>query len=158
MFLVAFSAGLSGSLLSVGPAAGVERTPVRNRVFLETLGAGLLYSLNYEIALSDRAAVRLGVSGLPLSSATYIVGLGMPTILLGRGVHTALIAAGIGIGWIEEVAIFESQETPLAYGIGCIGYQFQPHSRGVFIRGCFTPVFTDHEFSPWGGLSIGAAF
>ncbi len=158
MFLVALGAGVSGSVFSAGPAAGAERTPARNRVFLEALGSGLLYSLNYEIALSDRAGVRLGVSGLPLSSASYIVGLGMPTILLGRGVHTALIAAGIGIGWIEEVAIFESQETVVAYGIGSIGYQFQPHSRGIFIRGCFTPVFTDHEFSPWGGLSVGTAF
>jgi hypothetical protein len=125
---------------------------------VEILGAGLLYSLNYEITMSDRVGLRLGVGGLPFSGWTYVVGLAMPTVQLGRGAHRAVLGAGLGIGWIDHVALLESEEVFLAYGVGSIGYQFQPHPRGFFLRGSFTPVFTDQEIAPWGGLSVGAAF
>jgi hypothetical protein len=139
-----------------GPPAG-EAAPLGNRVFLEVLGAGLLYSLNYEITLSDRAGVRLGVGGLPFSDASYIVGLAMPTVLVGRGAHKAVLAAGLGFGW-ESVSLFETEDVFEVYGIASVGYQFQPHPRGFFGRLSFTPIITDQVFSPWGGVSVGKAF
>jgi hypothetical protein len=148
LLLVALSAASSKPALAVDAAVLGEKTPVGHRAFLEVLGSGLLYSVNYEITISDRAGVRLGVGGLVRSSATYIVGLGMPTVLIGRGEHKAVIAAGVGFGWIEDVALLESQKAFVAYGIGSVGYQFQPRPRGIFIRGCFTPVFAEQEFSP----------
>jgi hypothetical protein len=152
---------LAGSVLSrpgTSGAAEFDADEIGNKVYIEFLGAGILYSLNYEITLSDRVGLRFGVGGLPFSGVTYLVGFAMPMVQLGRGPHRAVVGAGLGIGWIEHVAIFDSDEVFMGYGVASIGYQYQPHASGFLLRGSFTPIITDQEFAPWGGLSVGTAF
>src|SRR5262245_43039769 len=44
------------------PSLAEAERPAANGVFLEGLGAGVLYSLNYERVVADAVAVRLGFS------------------------------------------------------------------------------------------------
>jgi hypothetical protein len=148
---------LAAAILLPVDARAQSGEPLANRAYVEFLGAGILYSVNYEVTLSDRAGIRLGVGGLPFRGASYIVALGMPTLLFGRGQHKAVLAGGIALGWIEEVALFETEEN-FVYGVASLGYQYQPRARGFFMRAAFTPIFAEGNISEWGGLSLGTAF
>lgn len=143
---------------TVAPLRAQEPLVPVNRAYVELFGAGILYSINYELTLSDRIGLRLGVGGLPFSGASYIAGVAMPTMLFGRGAHKVVVAGGVGFGWIEDIGLFETQEEFEFYGVGSIGYQLQTEPRGFFVRAAFTPIFTDGKVSPWGGVSFGSAF
>jgi hypothetical protein len=157
---VAGFAVVAGLLLATTPTPLRAQEPLVpvNRAYVELFGAGILYSVNYEVTLSDRIGLRLGVGGLPFSGASYVAGVAMPTMLFGRGAHKAVVAGGVGLGWIEDIGLFESQEQFEIWGVGSIGYQLQTEPRGFFVRVAFTPIFAEGDVSPWGGVSFGSAF
>ena len=66
----------AGSLL--GPISGVAQdSSGSNRLFVELLGNGLIYSLNYERDLAGPLSLRVGAGGLPFESVEYALGFGM---------------------------------------------------------------------------------
>ncbi len=140
-----------------------------NAIFVEALGPGVLYSIDYDHRFTRNLSVRVGYSswnvpfdpgffndevkfkGFPVA-VNYLYGNGLNHLELGIGFEPAFINsrgnffnrifAGSGSGVL---------------GIATIGYRFQPR-YGLFFRIGFTPLFTFRRIAPYGGLSIGAAF
>lgn len=131
----------------------------RNQVYLDALGPGFLYSLNYERRLNRTFGMRWGVGGLPISQARYGISFGMLTATLGGPIHSLHAGVGGGIAWFKDVSVFEIKDVLTGVGVFSIGYQFQPQPRGLFIRVAYTPFWNSEVIAPlWGGLSIGWAF
>ena len=158
-----------------------------NSVYAEGLGAGLLYSLNYERLVIDDLAVRAGFSytsfgasasagGQTMSaSATFLtfpitasyigVRSGKHALELGGGA-TLAHASGAGSG----VGVSASGSGMTAYGTTMVGYRIHPiegagfnfrvGAMGLFGNGLSLSTSDPSKFGmlPWLYLSMGASF
>ena len=140
----------------------------RNSIFVELLGNGVLYSLNYDHKFFDHASARIGFSYIPLSGGSssnpddrvqvllvpilvnYLVGNGNSRLELGAGPLLAGVSANV------------ENETINGVGnggfTGTIGYRLQPRDGGFLFRIGLTPIISAELFQVWGGLSLGATF
>lgn len=130
--------------------------PSRNRLYGEFLGAGFVYSLNYERQVSTPLSIRVGAGGWPEPGSQYYVGFGMALIRFGRGDHSAYVGAGGGIAWVVDIDFIESTNETAGYAIGLVAYQFQPAPRGFFLRLSYTPLVPAVPL--WDGFTLGWAF
>lgn len=152
---------LAALILTAGgfaTARAQESSPARNKLFVELLGHGIVYSINYQREVTGTAGVRVGLGGLPTDGNEYIIGFGMIEGFKRRGGHSVHVGLGLGLLWIEEVWLLESEEELHAYGALSLGYEYHPRPRGIFFRAAFTPLFTEEEFAPWLGVGVGTAF
>jgi hypothetical protein len=131
-----------------------------NSIYIEALGSGLYYSVNYDRLFSHNIGGRIGFgllsNGLnPLYfvpvTLNYLIGKGNSKLELGAGV--TIIAADIDLFEIVH-STFES----LVLGTAIIGYRYQPADGGFLFRIGFTPLFSAYGILPWGGLSLGGSF
>lgn len=157
------------------PAHAQESTPApvdrlaRNSIYIELLGHGLLYSVNYDRRFSDRVSGRAGAmliagrdsEGEPASLAIIPA---MANYLAGHGSHRLEVGAGpvlvYGRGRVErdEVKGLDASSVVGLFGGATFGYRYQPLRGGFAFRIGFTPVFSPESFAPWGGISFGYAF
>lgn len=158
-----------------------------NVVYVEALGSGKWYSLNYERIIENDWSVRLGVSFLPQRvengfgryglldltlpcTITHLLHLGNSAhnIELGVGASPTLTFATFDGGLSNGSAYNTYSRTLLnTRAIALVGYRFQPIESGLVFRITFTPSV---EFVPgvspplappqllYGGISIGYAF
>jgi hypothetical protein len=150
-------------LVTFNSSASAQTHP--NSIYLEFMGNGGLYSLNYDRLFTEDFGARIGfmyfeteefffwtdielflipvtINYLPGSkNHKFELGIG-PVIVFGSaGIFGLESASGSGIG-----------------GTATIGYRYQPADGGFLFRIGFTPYFGFDEFHPTGGLSIGYAF
>jgi hypothetical protein len=127
----------------------------KNAVFLELLGNGYYYSLNYEREFGRQFVFRIGGS---LTKYTFI----MPVTLgrfFGSGKHHFELAAGFDFANYDND---DGRENGLGL-TGFIGYRFQkPDGKFLFRIGA-TPLYIFDEdslinFLPTGGVSFGYRF
>ncbi len=156
------------------PAYGQDTAPParNNSFYVELLGNGGLYSVNYERALTPAVRVRAGAAAWTAESfwsdaktrfRTFPM---MLQILPGGGAHQ--LEAGIGVLLGQRG---RERDVGASGGfvslIGLIGYRYEP-PRGRFVfRAGFTPfygfddpsvAYPDKGFMPSIGISIGARF
>lgn len=149
--------------------AQVKSTPyTRNAVYIEGLGNGGLYSLNYDHRFANDLSVRAGFSAWWLGGTNEGFGFGL--IALPLTVNYLLGGNGeyLELGWGLVPGIFGASLTlfgqtstasqPFIFGTGIIGYRYQPIKSGMIFRIDFTPLFTLKGLLPWGGISLGYAF
>ncbi len=156
---------------SSNPAFAQLERRAKNSMYLELLGNGGLYSLNYDRMLSNNFGVRLGVSRIGFDIATldqdpdadgkigvstlslmtnYLVGQGKNCLELGIGAMAAFASADVdGVGGVSGEGLSAT---------GTIGYRIQPLDGGFLFRVGFTPAYNKDGFSTWFGISLGAAF
>ena len=137
----------------------------RNSIFLELLGNGLLYSLNYDYKIFNHLSARAGGMYLGVNErntdqrvsllmvpimANYLVGNGSSRLEVGAGLTVGRAGGNIDTGDIDQgtFGLFTST----------IGYRLQPTDGGFLFRIGFTPVFTGSGVLPWAGLSLGGTF
>ncbi len=144
------------------------RNVSKNGLYLELLGNGLVYSINYERAINQFLHGRVGfmydVLHLLIKSEDEEDRINMLPLMLnythGNSKHKFEIGLGIAFvftrGEFDDVGIFDS-ETNLV-GTATIGYRIQPESRGTLFRVSFTPFFGDEGLLPWGGLTLGVVW
>lgn len=149
---------LALTIVAASSAAAQAPTVTRNRLYVELLGSGIVYSFNYERELHERLNVRIGIGGLPFQSVQYAVGFGMVGTTLGSRPHSVRLAAGGGLLYAIDVWVIEAVDRLYGYGTASVAYQFQPRARGVFFRAACTPVVTADEAQLWGGVGVGWAF
>lgn len=156
-----------GQLIAAEPPAA-RYAP--NAVYVELLGNGLLYSINYEHKVSDLLAARLGFMYMAATGTARINGQksrgevalavvpAMLNFLVGSGSHRLELGAGILLGAASaEAENFEFS----GFGFGGVtttfGYRFQPVGGGFILRIGLTPYYSGGpELS--GGVSIGFGF
>jgi hypothetical protein len=165
--------------LFLTPAVSVAQTasvpPGRNALYLELLGNGGLYSLNYDRRIADRTTVRVGIASW---TAVDLIGhtdaetklLTFPLLVNfvgGSGNHHPELGGGLLLGRRTESAASGGEST--ASGIfnltGVVGYRYQ--GRGVVFRAGITPIYSfagedaaypDPGFFPSIGMSLGYPF
>lgn len=153
------SCALLGAALLGAPASPLlAQVGHQNRVFLDALGSGIVWSLSYERLVTQHVGLRVGAGGLPASGLKYVIGYGMPVAYLGGSSHRAVIGVGGGVLWAADVWVFEDLDVTKAYGTALVGYEFQPRPSGIVFRAAFTPLLAEETVSPWGGVSIGWAW
>ncbi|HKU39640.1 MAG TPA: hypothetical protein VJR89_15880 [Polyangiales bacterium] len=157
--------------------------PAKNGVFLEGLGAGLLYSVNYERLVIDDMAIRVGFSYMSLTAsvssgstsseasaafmtfpitATYVglrgleVGGGM-TLIYASGSASTLGASASGSGLTPiGTALVGYRSHP----VGGAGFQFRVGAMAMMGEGLSLSSSNLGGFGvlPWLYLSAGAGF
>ena len=159
-------------IVAATPANGQDAAPSRrdNAVYLELLGSGGLYSVNYERALAPALRMRVGVGTWTAESFWGDSDTRMRTfpVMLhavpGGGAHHLEAAIGALMGHrgreVGESGAFVS-------ALGLVGYRYEPPHRRFVLRVGFTPfygfgdssiAYPEEGFLPSLGLSFGARF
>jgi hypothetical protein len=116
--------------------AGENVGHTRNNIYLEFFGAGVFYSLNYEILLDRKLAARIGIEIVEQGvvepmTITYLVFDGPGHLELGAGVVSPMYDR-----------VYTSP-------VLSIGYRYQPARRGIFFNVGFHFLLSDE---PAGGI------
>ncbi|HUG36679.1 MAG TPA: hypothetical protein VML54_07000 [Candidatus Limnocylindrales bacterium] len=171
---------LCGALLPAGNSHGQtpnSRAPAWNSIYLEVLGNGGLYSVNFERKVSDRIALRAGLASWSASSfftdeerSLTVLPL-LASYLQGSGNHRAEVGAGFLVGrqTIEAAFSNASESSTIVNLTGALGYRYQRPHGGLVFRAGFTPFYSlspsdedtaypDKGFFPSVGVSFGYAF
>jgi hypothetical protein len=140
-------------------SVNAQRTKI---AYLELLGNGIFYSLNYDTRFAnthDGLGARLGISfyrkeaiAVPIH-LNYVIGSGNHGLELGGGVYTYVRLQGS-----DGVIFFPS---------GVVAYRYQPLDKHFSFRAGWMPTFApssggEYDFSKlgwyWVGLSFGYQF
>ena len=155
----------------VAPGADAQQIPTeetaptaRNAFYIELLGNGLLYSVNYDRLFADQISGRVGLMVIGAandsSAAAVIAAPIMANYLFGRG--NSHFEAGVGItlmtGAVENVEEIEDEGFSGAVGTATLGYRYQRPDGGFIFRAGLTPFFGRGGIVPWFGLSFGYGF
>jgi len=150
-----------------------ERPFRRSAFYIEALGQGILYSINYDHRLTPHISLRAGFThwSLPFIFPTKIGMTGFPIMgnyLSGKGSHHL----ELGIGAVPFIVTAPEQTTifgaefkgevlgALILGTTTIGYRYQPRDGGLVFRIAFTPLspLSFEKVLLGGGISLGYAF
>lgn len=161
--------------------ASAERE-AKNAIYLDLLGPGLFYSINYDRILSEDISARIGLSylsfgasasdssGTTSASAEFsywavpltvsYLGIGSETNMLELGGGAVIMnVKGSGVVETDDTSQDAAASATLFAATGMIGYRRQPADGGFVFRIGASPVMTfGAGFLPWGYLSLGAAF
>jgi len=173
------AADVSSATSSVATAAAPQASAgpgADNQVFLELLGNGLLYSLNYEwflTAWNQRFGIRGGASFITykISTANGAGNLVLATVPVvaswywGPSSHKLQLGLGASALYVSAATDatgqkFSSSEEGLGIAAtAVIGYRYLPRDGGFTFGIGFTPLLRAGKgFLPWGGASGGFAF
>jgi len=143
-----------------------ERTKSQG-VFVEVLGNGLIYSVNYDTRFSQRfdgLGGRAGIGYIAIDGTRITTMPFLLNYLLGKekhffeiGIGTTLLAASDDSGSVGPVG---SRERGSAFvGTMSLGYRLEPTDGGFMFRAGITPLFDTGAFWPlWPQVSFGYAF
>jgi len=160
-------------VVGTGPTVAQEKATrfCRSAIYVEVLGQGVLYSINYDYRLTPHIGLRAGFTTWSLPSFLFAVGelkfTGFPIMvnyLSGEG--SSHLELGIGvipavISFDGQVIFFDTEfneEATTVLGTATLGYRLQPQDGGFVFRIGLTPLFTFKEAQLTGGLSLGFAF
>jgi hypothetical protein len=155
------------------PMPVVDKTrTAKNGLFVELLGNGLFYSLNYERFVTDDIAIRGGIgyfslsaSGSSASASASILSVPLMFEYMGIGSADDKLELGIGplIFYASAAASGIGDTTKgsgtFLFGTATIGYRHIPHDGGFNFKIGFTPIFGKFGFVPYlPGIGAGAVF
>lgn len=138
----------------------------RNTIYVEGLGSGGFYSVNYErlvlLKTTHAFGYRVGASyyGMQPNKANVI---GEAVALLGTGKHHADFGLGVTAtkeSWGERMPGVRPWDL---YAVPRASYRYQKPTGGLMLRAGFTPTFkltraNASNHGPWYGLAVGYSF
>jgi len=155
----------------------------KNAIYVDLLGPGLFYSVNYDRVLTDDLSARIGFSYLSLGASASdgagttvsesfsywavpltvsYLGIGSPNNMFevgGGGVLLDVKGSGLVDAEGENVDAQGNIDTMLFGLTALAGYRHQPADGGFVFRVGVSPVMVFNSgFLPWGYLSLGGAF
>lgn len=166
--------------VGTGSGAAGHNRDAKNAIYVDLLGPGLFYSLNYDRVIADDVSVRVGLSyfsvgasggsgstsasvkfsylAIPITASYLGIGSENNMLELGGG---GMIMNFKGSGLIKNDSasgsVGESVTTVAMTGMA--GYRHQPADGGFVFRVGLSPIVTfGYGVIPWGYLSLGAAF
>lgn len=178
---------VTDTLPALKKTAAATKQTFQKSVFLELLGNGGLYSVNFDMRTERgkkggwgfRAGIeylRLSVKDTVNNSAASVFALGIPwgmNYLFGK--KNGFFELGFGATYFLLKLNSQSNDLVLDETIGLnsdsiklneaiiagtlnIGYRYVPAKSGIMFRATFTPLFAANSFIPYIGLSIGYKF
>lgn len=162
-------------------ASEPEERSAKNSIFLEVLGPGAVYSVNYERLVPKDIGLRIGFSGwrsattfLDTSkSRFFMVPVGLSYIGVSNGKSSLEVGGGVTMYHEKEkfTLFFGPSGTSKdfgAFGNGIVGYRLQRPDGGfqfrVGVAALYGPGWrvrgdgNDWGIFPWGYLSLGGSF
>jgi hypothetical protein len=167
-------------------APPLDRRTANDSVFLEGLGNGVYYSLNYERIFWDgKASLRAGFGYTRLQARKEIVlfqlygnppppytftEIAVPVVAssyLGTASHKLQLGAGATVfyrtGMVGATSVDAAFNSQTSQGLDIAGtlvvaYRYIPYRGGPTFGAGFTPLFSRSGFLPWLSLSVGADF
>jgi hypothetical protein len=154
----------------------------KNAIYVDLLGPGLFYSINYDRMLTDDLSARIGFSylsfgasagdgtGTASASAEFsywavpvtvsYLGIGSDSNMLEVGGGPVIMnVKGSGVVETDDTASGAEASATVFAMTGMVGYRHQPADGGFVFRVGASPVMAfGAGFLPWGYLSLGAAF
>ena len=136
-----------------------------NSFYLELVGSGGLYSVNYDRLFTENFGVRVGFMYFSADWFAFFSDVEfflIPTtlnLLVGTGKHK--FELGAGPVFISGSMGFFGSNPVSGSGVGwtgTIGYRYQQNNGGFMWRIGFTPFLAGGEFFPSGGISLGFSF
>jgi len=130
----------------------------KHLVYLELLGNGLIYSVNYERFFRNRWSMRVGAEYLawedeePSESWAATFWLLMLNYLKSKG--NSHLEMGFGLTMVIARQLDGPDEENLVYPTGTLGYRYQRPDGGLVFRAGLTPLY----YHPFLGVSLGYAF
>jgi len=175
-------AALSGQITTLNPSeisqpATEEKLHFcRNSIYVELLGHGVFYSVNYDYRVSNKVSLSAGASiwsiksmdilifqinGIKFRSfplmVNYLIGNRSSRFELGAGIMPAYISSeGGSVFYLMKST--DSNHTTIFPVIANVGYRYQPEDGGFIFRAGITPAFRAGASSVQFGLSIGYGF
>jgi hypothetical protein len=161
------------------PAPSDEREAM-NAIYLDLLGPGLFYSINYDRMLTEDLSARIGFSYLSFGASAgsgdttasaefsyWAVPLTVSYLGIGSKSNMLELGGGPVIMHVEGSGVVEVEEDDGTVGASATlfsltalaGYRHQPADGGFVFRIGASPVMAfGAGVLPWGYLSLGAAF
>ncbi len=144
----------------------------KQTVFFELLGAGLLYSANYDTRFSnmpDGLGARVGIGFTSLDGKSFFSAPVQLNYLLGNG--NKFFEIGVGATYLsindrehddfdfnDDDIFLDFDDGKAVFGTLNFGYRYQP-ANGFSFRTGITPIFNSNGFLPyWFNVSFGYAF
>lgn len=169
--LIALFAGLF--VVTLAPdsllAQDTTNTFIRNAIYVEGLGQGVLYSVNYDHLFTRHVDLRVGFTSwsidlIPSVGRSYFTGVPLMVNYIVGG-HINHIETGIGAivgftSWHRQL-FGGSQFNPgssAVLGTATIAYRGETPGGGPMVRLAFTPFFTFKRIVPYAGISLGYCF
>lgn len=159
------AAGAHAQTLPPMPDAQLAGT-ARQSIYVELLGNGVIYSINYDRQIRPEVVARAGAMLFSDDEASAVMAPVTATYLIGRGAHRLEAGGGLVFGVVtqgeatdrmRDVAP-EQSSTLGVVGTAVLGYRHQPFGDGLVFRAAFTPLVTPRVFIPWFGVSVGYGF
>jgi hypothetical protein len=163
---------------SAAPSAKHEGREAKNAIYVDLLGPGLIYSLNYDREIIPDLSARIGISYLSLGASSSdgsasvsfsYLAIPITASYLGIGSQNNCLELGGGpvIMNFKGSGLVKSNDESVGAGAsattvaltGMAGYRHQPADGGFVFRVGVSPMMVlGANFVPWGYLSLGAAF
>jgi hypothetical protein len=148
--------------------------PARNAAYVELLGNGGPYSLNFERRIAWTTSIRVGFAKWtesdPLRTGAETRFMTFPVLLnvfRRRGSHHLELGGGVLLGNQRQAASLLEKPTSNLFSLtGVAGYRYQKRGPGLMFRAGITPFYSFDEdsaypedgFVPSVGVSFGYAF
>ncbi len=132
------------------PSPVVLETPVKHAIYIELLGNGLVYSVNYDHKFGTDWSGRIGVGFAAGDSDWFGTMPILVNYLLGEGNTRLELGAGVLLGGGSDSGDSDSD----VFGTLTVAYRKET-ANGTFFKAAFTPIFDGHGFLPWFGISFG---
>jgi hypothetical protein len=179
--LYQFCSTLSGQITTINPreisipAPKKDSLVCRNSIYVELLGHGGLYSVNYDYRIGDKISLRAGISIWSMSMdmilfqlndvkfrsfplmVNYLIGERSHRFELGVGVMPTYISTGPGTFFYIMNTSPSGHETILPV-IATVGYRYQSEKGGPVFRAGATPLLSSGGAAVSFGISIGYGF
>jgi hypothetical protein len=145
-----------------------QTNAANNSLYLELLGNGVAYSVNYDRMIYEKVGGRIGLSYIP-EHETFFDKVGntfiIPALInyfIGKGGSKLELGAGIiyiaGDKNTHYIGFFSPKHNSAIRGTATFGYRHQPADGGFVFRIGFTPFFGLGQFIPFAEISFGFCF
>lgn len=161
-----------------GHSLSAQNEAAKNGIYLELLGNGIIYSVNYERFFNEQFSIRAGFGTFSVGGTFFFfpLAINMTTFPIlgnyfyGSGSNKLELGAGVLLGSTKIVSGFDNdrdQRSTIFDLTAFTGYRYQNPNGGFIFRAGLTPFLTlsggDEEnrekgFALSGGISFGYAF
>lgn len=159
---------LAGAMMALAPST-TNAQFAKNAAYVELLGNGLFYTVNYERFFGPELSARGGLmvfsvseteNGTETSGTVNVVPL-TANYFLGDS-HRLELGAGPVLfrlsASVDTPGLSDSDSGVAFFGTATVGYRYQSPGGGFLFRIGLTPIISGDGVAPWGGLSVGWAF